>query len=125
MRSEAYDKRSVCRGCQRTIEWGELFGKRHPFNLDGTSHFESCPNADAFRKGRRGVSIFTLANLDVFYRQRWRSKYLGDGKGFDRSRLTECRLERDVARRVAEALYYVGGPLHFDNWQPLEIMQYL
>ena len=114
---------SVCKGCGESIEWGRMFGKRHPFNLDGTSHFDSCPNAAAFRKGR-GPSLWTLAAHDTFYRQRWRERFLGDGKGFDLGRLSVCPLPWKVALRLGEALHYVGGPMATVDWPPPEIAQH-
>lgn len=115
-------RRSVCDvkrgGCGQEIEWGQLFGKRHPFNLDGTSHFDTCPKAHNFRGGLR-----TLGDRDTFYRDRWCERFLGEGLGFDRSLLTVCPLPWKVAMRLGEALYYVGGPLHSADWEPPVIAQ--
>jgi hypothetical protein len=33
--------------------WGVLFGKAHPFNPDGTSHFDTYPFASDFRRKSR------------------------------------------------------------------------
>lgn len=104
------------------IEWGQMFGKAHPFNLDGTSHFDSCPNADAFRKGRR-ISLWTLAERDTFYRSRWRERFLGDCRGFDLGRLTVCPLPWKEALRLGEALNYVGGPMAAVDWSPPVVAQ--
>lgn len=42
-----------CKGCKRLIYWGQKFGKKHPFNPDNTSHFDTCPHADIFRSNPR------------------------------------------------------------------------
>ncbi len=43
---------SGCSSCMETIYWiVTKNGKRAPYNPDGTSHFATCPNADAHRKG--------------------------------------------------------------------------
>lgn len=50
----AYDsgEPSACRSCCTTIRWAihETTSKRMPVNPDGTSHFATCPQADAWRK---------------------------------------------------------------------------
>ena len=48
-----------CKSCDKPIEWkpfpstGRRFrllrGKLHPYNLDGTSHFSTCPQATQWR----------------------------------------------------------------------------
>lgn len=41
----------TCRSCGAVIAWVKTKnGKSAPMNLDGTSHFATCPNADAWRK---------------------------------------------------------------------------
>jgi hypothetical protein len=41
---------STCRSCDAVIEWEKTdAGKWRPLNPDGTSHFETCPNADKHR----------------------------------------------------------------------------
>lgn len=40
-----------CKSCNAPISWGKTDGgKNHPYNLNGTSHFETCPNAKQHRK---------------------------------------------------------------------------
>lgn len=115
------DKVSYCNkargGCGQEIRWGQMFGKRHPFNLDGTSHFDTCPNADEFRKGY-GPSLRTLGDRDTFYRQRWRETYLGVWDDFDLSLWSPCDLRRADALRIGRVLSAVGGPLHYSDWTP-------
>lgn len=42
-----------CRGCAASIAWARTpAGRSAPLNRDGTSHFATCPNADAFRRIR-------------------------------------------------------------------------
>lgn len=43
-----------CRACQAPIVWVETpRGKRMPVDaVTGTSHFDTCPNADQFRRAR-------------------------------------------------------------------------
>lgn len=43
-------RKAKCKGCGADIRWGEMFGKPHPLNLDGSSHFDSCPNRKEMRK---------------------------------------------------------------------------
>lgn len=40
---------SKCKSCRAPIRWGRKFGKAHPFNPDGSSHFDTCPHAQRFR----------------------------------------------------------------------------
>jgi len=47
--------RRTCRRCGAAIvvhPWPST-GRPHPFNMDGTSHFDTCPQADAFRRRPR------------------------------------------------------------------------
>jgi len=45
---------STCRGCRATIYWATTArGNRMPLNEDGTSHFATCPVANAYRKQNR------------------------------------------------------------------------
>ncbi len=42
-----------CGSCRENVRWIETAnGKRMPVNLDGTSHFTTCVNADQHRKRR-------------------------------------------------------------------------
>lgn len=42
-----------CRSCGATVLWVDTRrGRKAPLNADGTSHFSSCPQADAWRRGR-------------------------------------------------------------------------
>ena len=88
-----------CEGadCTAKIWWGRKFSKRHPYNPDGSSHFDNCPNADAFRaKPRRKRTqkkqtegklahmsqkkikwLARLGDLDSEQRDRWRTKQNG------------------------------------------------
>lgn len=44
--------RGNCRSCHAEILWAthDVTGRRHPFDLDGTSHFATCPQASSWRK---------------------------------------------------------------------------
>jgi len=109
-----------CKFCGSQIEWGKLFDKRHPFNLDGISHMDTCPNWD-----RKSFGLRTLGDLDTFYRQRWRDRFLGDGKpNFDTSQVSFGELSFKERLRLGEALYFVGGPMHYDNWKPAVIAEH-
>ena len=45
----------LCRSCQQPIYWAKTVkGKSHPLNLDGQSHFGSCPHAKTWSKGGKG-----------------------------------------------------------------------
>lgn len=106
-------------GCGARIYWGQYYGKRHPFNLDGTSHFDSCPNADHFRKGR-GPSLSTLGDRDTFYRERWFGLYMRNVE-VDVAGLSRVELPAPVAQRVADALVAVGGPYQW--WSVSELVE--
>lgn len=44
---------ATCGSCRENIRWTVTDGgKRMPVNLDGSSHFSTCPNANAHRKTR-------------------------------------------------------------------------
>lgn len=109
-------KQSRCKFCGKIIEWGNLFGKRHPFDPDGRSHMDTCLNWE-----QHTFSLKTLGDLDTFYRQRWREKFLGDSSELDTSGVSFGDLEWKQRLRLGEALYFAGGPMHFDNWGPAVI----
>ena len=105
-------------GCGAQIRWGTMFGKRHPFNLDGTSHFDTCPEADGFRKGR-GVSLKSLGDRDTFYRERWRSwQSFWALDTMDRSRFQRVACPASVESDLWDRLTLVGGP--YANWSASE-----
>lgn len=126
------DKVTFCNkargGCGAEIRWGTMFGKRHPFNLDGSSHFDTCPEADGFRKGN-GPSLKTLGDRDTFYRQRWRTTYSGYGgrgsvasdRDFDVGLCSRVECPPSVVREITEALCSVGGP--YACWSPGELRE--
>lgn len=112
---------SKCKFCGTHIEWGQLFGKRHPFNLDGISHMDTCPNWE-----KKSFGLRTLGDLDTFYRQRWRDRFLGSPGGeIDTSQVSFGEMEFKERLRLGEALYFVGGPMHFDNWKPAVIAEHV
>jgi len=42
---------STCRACNQPIGWQRTAGgKATPVNPDGSAHWQTCPNADSFRK---------------------------------------------------------------------------
>ena len=43
-----------CRACHAAVRWArhEKSGKLAPFDLDGVSHFATCPSAAEFRRPR-------------------------------------------------------------------------
>lgn len=48
-----YSANGTCRSCGQPIHWRLTeAGRRSPHNLDGSSHFASCPQADHWRKSR-------------------------------------------------------------------------
>ena len=112
-------KVSTCKFCGTRIEWGKLFNKRHPFNLDGISHMDTCPNWE-----KRSFGLRTLGDLDTFYRQRWRERFLSEVPTPDTSQLSFGEIEWKQRLRLGEALYFVGGPMHFDNWKPAVIAEH-
>lgn len=58
----------TCRSCGARITWGELNGKPHPFDDDGTSHFATCPDADTWRKQRGGPATEVAEQSPFFQR---------------------------------------------------------
>lgn len=117
-RGQAGHRASRCKGCHQRIEWGVMFGKRHPFNADGTSHFDTCPEADQFRGGLR-----TIGDRDTFYRCRWREQNYEDDRHFDRSVLRSGEVPPSVASRLAQALCRIGGPLQSAGWSVAHVQQ--
>ena len=70
-----------CRGCGERIRWGRLGGKAHPYDLDGTSHFDTCVNASKFRGGGINPSyIYPVRWQDWMVREEGKSRFvrLGD-----------------------------------------------
>jgi hypothetical protein len=48
------DNRGLCRSCGARIIWAtHNSGNRAPFNLDGVSHFATCPQGNEWRHGRQ------------------------------------------------------------------------
>lgn len=48
---------AACRSCAAPIVWARTpAGKRAPVNADGTSHFATCPQAEAWRSPRAPAS---------------------------------------------------------------------
>ena len=62
-----------CKGknCTALIYWGHIFGKKHPFNPDGSSHFDTCPDAHNFRGGYRA-----RGDRDTYIRNEWRKRQI-------------------------------------------------
>jgi hypothetical protein len=47
------DNLARCRSCKAEVIWAvHDSGKRAPFDMDGSSHFATCPQADYWRKAR-------------------------------------------------------------------------
>ena len=112
-------QRSKCKFCGDPIEWERLFGKRHPFNPDGVSHMDTCPNWE-----KKAFGLRTLGDLDTFYRQRWQERFLVHREGLDLSRLSILEVELKQRLRLGEVLYFVGGPMHYENWKPVVIAEH-
>jgi hypothetical protein len=50
-RADGTGRDAACRSCRAEVLWCTTpSGKRAPINRDGTSHFATCPQADAWRK---------------------------------------------------------------------------
>lgn len=112
---------ALCKYCKHPIEWDILFGKRHPFNLDGRSHMDTCPHWD-----KRTFSLKTLGDIDTFYRHRWRKRFLRTDTPLILPPDT-VTLEVDWKTRLtlAEVLCWTGGPMNFLNWPPPAIAEML
>ena len=52
--------------CRAPIWWGQLAGRPHPFDLDGVSHFATCPDAERFRQRARQKEIAARAQTNLF-----------------------------------------------------------
>jgi len=47
-------KKTRCKSCGASIAYKKAGGApAHPFNLDGTSHFTTCPQARTWRKRKK------------------------------------------------------------------------
>lgn len=57
------DCAGACRSCGAPVVWGELGHRPHPFNPDGTSHFATCPQADAWRPKRETAIVDTQQEM--------------------------------------------------------------
>jgi len=56
---------TICRDCSQPIEWRDTDQGRRPFDLDGRSHFASCPNRSPRRNGTATTKDRTIARLAV------------------------------------------------------------
>ena len=52
--------------CRAPIWWGQIAGAPHPFDLDGVSHFATCPDAEAWRARARQKEIAARAQTNLF-----------------------------------------------------------
>lgn len=90
-----------CRGCKQLIGWGKKFGKAHPFNPDGSSHFDTCPAADRFRTNPKPVEeprdkVNDFA-IDVWLRRRLGlAQKRGTSYRAGTYTATEAELKRDL-----------------------------
>ena len=109
---------SRCDGCQSQMFWIDFYGKKHPFNFDGQSHVETC---SALRNKRVGIT--TLADIDTFYRERWREMFLGDANGFRKDGFIRCEVPEKRALRLAEVLSWYGGPLRSVSYPVADIVE--
>ena len=80
---------------------------------------DTCPKWD-----KKSFGLRTIGDLNTFYRQRWRDRFLGSDTDFDASQLSFGELEWKERLRLGEALYFVGGPMRFDNWKPAVIAEH-
>jgi ribosomal protein L37AE/L43A len=49
-----HERTTCCRSCHRTIVYRTApWGRPHPVNLQGGSHFGTCPAADQYRGARQ------------------------------------------------------------------------
>lgn len=47
------DGSATCRGCNQRIRWETTANGHHtPVNLDGSTHWATCPASDQFHKGK-------------------------------------------------------------------------
>lgn len=52
--------------CRAPIWWGVLTGRPHPFDLDGVSHFATCPDADAWRQRAQQKELAARQQTNLF-----------------------------------------------------------
>lgn len=52
--SNAGQDKTTCGSCGEVVRWAKAkkSGKWHPYNLDGESHFATCPDAARHRRRR-------------------------------------------------------------------------
>lgn len=109
---------SQCDGCRRQMFWIDMFGKQHPFDHDGQSHVMSCA-ASRYKR----VGIATRGDIDTYYRERWRSLFLGDANGFQKVGLIKCEVPPKRKERLAEVLSWYGGPLRSQSYPVADIVE--
>jgi len=99
-----------CRYCGNPIQWGHLFEKRHPFDLEtGISHMDTCS-----KWKKKGFGLRILGDVDTFYRQRWCDMYLGKGFYYP-SDLDFKEPSAEDRSKIVKSLLYAGGPLFHAN----------
>lgn len=54
-----------CRSCHAPVFWGRLCGSAHPFDLDGESHFSTCPDAERWRRDAEKKRIAKMNQLSI------------------------------------------------------------
>lgn len=96
---------SFCKFCNELVVWDVLFGKRHPFNKRGDSHMDTCPNWK-----RKRLSLSLRADLDTYYRNRWRWMYFRDSVEYEKSAVILRELPFADANWLAHVLCWYGGP---------------
>ena len=126
--------------CKALIYFGRKFGKSHPYNPDGSSHFDNCPNADQFRsnpKPKRGRTakkqngstkslhpkvanaLAIAGDIDTEQRQRWRlrQRQFKGNKHIKWDKIALCRAKGTPAYyQLIKELERTGAP--FQNGVP-------
>lgn len=97
-----------CKKCREPIVFKKRNGKSHPYNLDGTSHFDTCLYAEYFRP----KSLAQRGDIDTYQREKWRNLqvFFEEPVPLDWSAVELQPLSREHLVKILDALEAKGGP---------------
>lgn len=108
----------ACRACGASITFRLRKGKPHPYNPDGTSHFDTCLHAQRFRP----PSLRHRGDMDTEKRQKWRSQqvFFEEGVSLDWHSVALYPLPIKHLLPILDVLEAKGGPFECGVPYPVE-----